>query len=358
LAEFEINEKQVEETVDNAESHLRRIETEDKSLKRIQFNNKIAEFKKCQIKHDRSLLGTLNYMPVNFEIDNLKQLTLSTEILKKYYSSINIFNHDDGINYAFYLNSSHVLNMICFDNDRKVIRENVNALTYNYGNETYSQLKHFFVANSFDGFVIYVKSYVSALSIKSTAICGHTVKSAAKIGYLLIKINRNFAYLSHKVNPFEDTNLLHMATNSSNILCVDSTYKYYYLDMNLTVISKPLDAITAQVGSSIVDVQINDQFAFFLCSTKKMKIFEIQTGNFIKEIESSANQIKLAPTEYLVLFDSINRTVNLYEQFGEFRFLDEFELAKSLNTGLFINHDKSKMLAFYNSECMNYIYLD
>jgi hypothetical protein len=358
LTEFEINEKVVDEAVAKADDHLRRFKSEDKSLKKIQFNGKVAEFRKCQNKHDRSLLGTLTYQPVNFEISNLKQLNLNTGIIKSYYSSASIFNNIDKNNYAFFINSSYYLNMICFDNDGKVIRENVNALYYS-GGSTYSQVNQSLVAQLFDGFVIHVK-LVYNLHYSSTAICGHTVNAGVIINNLMIKINRNnLAYLSHKVNLFGNIGLLHMVTNSSNILCIDSTYKYYCLDMNLAVISdKPLNAIITQVGNTIVNVQMNDQFVFFLCSSKKLKIFNVKTGNLVKEIDTNANQIKLVTTEYLILFDSINRKVHLYEQFGEFCKLDDIDLAQSLETGLIINRDKSKNLAFYNSTCMKYTFLD
>jgi hypothetical protein len=48
--------------------------------------------------------------------------------------------------------------MVCFDNNGKVIRENVNALCYN-GDESYSQVSQLLVAQSFDGFVINLKLY-------------------------------------------------------------------------------------------------------------------------------------------------------------------------------------------------------
>jgi hypothetical protein len=72
LTEFEINEKVVEEAVAKAVDILMRLKIEDNSLKKTQFNNKIAEFIKCQNKYERSLLGTLTYKPVNCEISNLK----------------------------------------------------------------------------------------------------------------------------------------------------------------------------------------------------------------------------------------------------------------------------------------------
>jgi hypothetical protein len=130
--------------------------------------------------------------------------------------------------------------------------------------------------------------------------------------------------------------------------------------MNLSCLyQKHLDAITTQVENTIVGVEMNEQFVFILCSSKKLKIFEIQTANFIKEIETSANQIKLAPSKYLILFDSINRQVHLYEQFGEFCQLNKVDLTQSLETDDFmINCDKPNTLAFYNSKCKKYISLD
>jgi Fe2+ or Zn2+ uptake regulation protein len=80
--------------------------------------------------------------------------------------------------------------------------------------------------------------------------------------------------------------------------------------MNLALLhEKSLVTITTQVGKTVVDVQMSDKYVFFLCCDKKLKIFEIESGGLVREIEASADQIKLAPGGRIVLFDSINRIV-------------------------------------------------
>jgi hypothetical protein len=350
LAEFEINEKVIDEAIAKTVYLLMRFKFEDKSLKKIQFNNKIADFIKCQNKHDISLLGTLTYKSINCEISNLRHLSFCNEIVKSYDSGINIYKQYDGNNYVFYLNTRRYFNLVSFDNNGKVIRQNLNALNYNGGGPR-SELSHFEVAQTSYGFILYAKLN-NCGHYSSTAICGQTVDADVIINNLLIKIDRNFTYLSHKVNLFGNNHLLHLAANNSNILCIDSSYKYNYLDMDLNVCSnKLLHSITNQVGNTFVDFQINDQFAFILCSDKKMKIFkmkifELHSGGLVKEIITNANQFKLASTDYLILYDSINQQVDLCEQFGDFYKLDEVDLAQLLNTGFMMSRDKSAKFTF------------
>jgi hypothetical protein len=103
---------------------------------------------------------------------------------------------------------------------------------------------------------------------------------------------------------------------------------------------------------------MSDNYVFILCSQHKLKIFEIKSGNFVKQINISADQLKLAPADHLVLFDSVNRQVHLYEQFGKFRKLDKIDLAQSLGNGFMINRDKSKTLAFNNMKQIKYTTFD
>jgi hypothetical protein len=129
--------------------------------------------------------------------------------------------------------------------------------------------------------------------------------------------------------------------------------------MDLALVSdKPLNKITTKVGYTIVDVQMSEKYVFFVFNDNKLKIFEIESGNLIKEIETSANQIKLDSADRLVMFDSIKRKVYLYEQTGEFCKLEEADIPQSIEGDLQINRDQSNCLAFYNSTCMKYCSLD
>jgi hypothetical protein len=353
LSEFEINEKAIEEAAAMADSHLRRFKSEDKSLRKIQFNNKIAKFRKCQNTRGRALLGQLTYKPVDFDLTNLKQLAFNNQIVENCSSSITMFKPDPNNNYCFFMNHSCHFNMIRFDNDGKVLIHNLDILN----GYPHSHINQFKVIPSILGFVIYLKLSKICNGNHPLVICGQSYEGHL-ISSLLITIDRNFTYYNHLVN-FSSSGLLHMTANSSRILCIDSDFTYYYLDIYLNVVSdKRLDRISTQVGKTMVDVQINNQFVFFLCTKNKLEIFEIESGDLVKQIETDANQLKLVMTEYLILFDSVYRQVHLYEQFGEFRKLDEADLAQSLEKGFTINRNQSNYLAFYNSTCMNYTELN
>jgi hypothetical protein len=247
LTAFKIDEKVVDEAVTKAGNHLKRLTVKNKSFKKVQFDNKIAEFKKFENEHDITLVGTLSYKALNFEISKLKKIKFGSDILQSYHSCMNVFKHDDGNNYVFYINSKYNLNMISFDNSGQVIQNNSNALKHN-SCASYSKVRQIKVAQTSDGFIIFVKLLNPGFYLNAV-ICGHTVRDYVSTFSYLIKVDRNFVYQNHKVNILS-YGLLHMATNSSNILCVDENYTFLYLDTNLAALSlKRLDAITTQVGT-------------------------------------------------------------------------------------------------------------
>jgi hypothetical protein len=150
--------------------------------------------------------------------------------------------------------------------------------------------------------------------------------------------------------------LLHMAANNSNILCVDTDYNYYYYCMDLEVITdKPLFLIKQAISSTIVNLEMNSQHLFFMCNTKQLKILSIESFELVKVIETDANQIRLISIDYILLYDSAKRCACLYEQYGDFNQLKEINLDESIEDGLCMNRGTSKRISFYNSTCIKYV---
>jgi hypothetical protein len=358
LAEFDVDEKVVEEALAKADVHLKQFKFVYRSLKKIQFNGKLAEYIKSQHKIERALLGTFVFKSLNFDVSKLNQMKFNSNITKNYGSFMNLFVNEYALNYVFYIDSFQTLTMCSFDNDGKIVKQVADALEYNRNFE-YSRLNEYKVVQSQNKFIVFVRRKKAYLD---GAICGHKITNDEFIIGLFFMIDHNFNYLRHSCiihDNFNSKSIQHMAANSSTILWVNTDFKYSYLDMNLALLNdKPLDAITTQVGNTIVDVQMNDKYAFFLCNDKKLKIFEIDSGHFVKEIKTSADQIKLTPVDRLVLFDSVNRVVYFYDQSVEFCKLNEVYLGGSIEADLLINRDQSNCLAFFNSKSMTYISMD
>jgi hypothetical protein len=362
LTEFDVKENVVEEALAKADSYLRDLNIKERSLKNIQYNGKVAEFKKCQNKINRTSIGTLEYK--SFELDNLKKLVFNNDIIDNYSSCVNLFKRENGHNFIFYIDSNHNLNMCSFDNDGTIVRKKINSLEYSGSQKDASQITQFRIAQISNYFIIHVDFRV----FKTTdgrdyvyrTICGHDIeihKKSTFIKGLFFVINHDFCHVQHNYD-FRDEILLHMAANSSTIIWVDSNYSYHCLDMYLAVKENNLEAITTQVGSTIIDVQMSDEYVFFLCNHNKLKIFEIESGDIVNEIETFANQIKqLAPVGRFALYDSVNRIVHLLEQVGGFCKIKDIYLPESFEPHLTINRDKSNFLVFYNSKYMNYLSL-
>jgi hypothetical protein len=389
LNEFNIDEKQVEKAVAKADSHLEQLKIKDASLKYTIFNGQEAEFVKRQYRIDRTLLGKLVYKSLGSDVTSFNELKLSNtidrnlhetlannslgldfthlnefkftnEIIERKLSSrVNLFKNNDGYNFAFLIDANRYLKMTCFDKDGQVINQVTNALTYG-GGACFSQIHQLFVAQSFNNFIFYV---VLPGNAEVADICGNEIYNEQGIEGLFFILDQDFNYIKHNAS-YHGKELLYMTANSSKVICIDSCYNYYLLDMDFVSVngmllqSKLQISIQNQIGNTVIDVQMSDRRVFFLCSDKKLKIFEINSGNLVKEIEISANQIKLAPNNRLVLFDSLSRIVYLYEQTLKFDKLDEVNLAQILKADLKINRDQSNCLAFYNTEHMKYTLLN
>jgi hypothetical protein len=361
LSEFKVEEKVVNEALAKADSHLKKLNTADISLKQIQFNGKVAEFGKSTIKNKKTLLGSLFYRTYA-KIENLKSLTFHNDIIDNYSSCVNLFKCKDDANYVFYIDNNHNLNMSSFDDDGMIFQELFNSLKYSgtmYRDA--SQITQFKIAQLSSYFVIHVdfRVFKTTGDYVNRTLCGHDIKKPTSyVKGLFFVINQDFGYVRHNYD-FPDQMILHMTANSSMIIWVDTDYNYNYFDLNLVVLTdKPLDEITTQVGNAIVDVQMSDKYVYFLCNDEKLKIFEIKSGNLVKEIKTTADQIKLVSNDSLILFDSVKRTICQIEQFGKLRKQKDFYLSEECVSDLLINRDKSNILVFYNSKSMNYISLD
>jgi hypothetical protein len=352
---FKIDEKVVEEAVIKADSHLEKLKVEDAFLEKLQSNAKVAEVRNKSKIIDRTLFETSVHRPLSLDVTHLRELKFSDNVVTSYASCIHLFKNNDGDNFAFYTDVNDHLCMTKFDNNGNVVKKVINAFN-NGGVGLLSKINQLKVTQSLNNFIFYVRLPCYA---EKVSICGHQICDDLGIMGLFFTLDQHFTCIKHN-SDFFNQQLLHVAANSSRVLWIDSSYKFYYLDTNLAVLNhKSIGIIKNQVAHPICDVQMNDQFVFFLCHGNKLKIFEIKSGNLVKEFETMANQIKLASAGRLILFDYVTRIVYFYEQTeGEFCKLKETNLAHSLESGLKINRDQSNCLAFYNSKRMKYFSID
>jgi hypothetical protein len=100
---------------------------------------------------------------------------------------------------------------------------------------------------------------------------------------------------------------------------------------------------------------MNDSYAFFLCSTKQLKIFDLKAFALVKVIETNADQIQMFSDNSFALFDSANRIVDKYDQSDEFKKVECFDLARSFERGFQFSVDNTDHFTFYNPECAMFI---
>jgi hypothetical protein len=356
LNKFKVEEKVVEIAVTKADVYLTRLTLENHGFKRLVFNGNIIELSSRVNELSSAFLGSFVYKEVGVgSTRSFRDYNFKNTVFKSYKSHLNLFTSDFGINFGFHINTSDHLALVCFSNDDKIITQVPNALESNTA--TSSMISSFLVTESRDTFIFYVKFLYTT---GSRAVRGHALDAVDSSPCLVFMLDKNFAYSKHTFNvTFKDAFLI--AANNSSVLMVSRNNEYQNLNMNLDpIIKRSWKTVKTQVGQRIIDAEMNDQYVFFLCNTNKLKIIEINSGWLVHEIETSADQMKLASTDYLLLFSQLDRITYVYEQGGEFRKLDEipFGLSPKLSAYVFVSRDKCNAVALYNLSIIRYMSLD
>jgi hypothetical protein len=107
---------------------------------------------------------------------------------------------------------------------------------------------------------------------------------------------------------------------------------------------------------------MNDINLFILCSYPgtTLKIFSLDTLDLVKEVEVTADKMKLVSTKYLILSDSHNNVLYLYKQSGDFEKLDQANLRQLLDGDkfYFMSLDKSLTILFHDGLRAKFISFD
>jgi hypothetical protein len=142
----------------------------------------------------------------------------------------------------------------------------------------------------------------------------------------------------------------HMAANSSDFLGFNSTNCYLYdSDLNARQ-NQQLAKLQTNVLESTVDLEMSETCVFVLTDACILKIFDVNSFDPIMNIEVKANEIKLAGTDFIVLFNSRSEMMYVYEQGCFYTLREEFNLnLGGATAGLFmLARDKTKFISLYN----------
>jgi hypothetical protein len=353
LKEFKIKEKVVEEAVAKADGHLRRLKAENREFKTIVFNGKIIEFNNCSQNIGSDILGSFSFKNVGSYM-SFQGYSFSNALFKNHKKCCYLFMNEYGTNFAFYINTDNHLSLVCYNNGGQIIQLVPNALESPYSScSLISSLK---VTESKNNFIIHVR-FMNFSGYR--VIRGHVLGAVNNCPCLMFMLDKNLAYSKHTFNITAE-DMSQIAANNSSILMVDRFNKYSYLNMNLDpIFKKSWNIVKTYIGHTFIDVLMNDQYVFVLSTANKLLIIEVNSGEVVREIDTSADQIKLASTEYIVLFSQLDRITHVYEQAGEFRKLDEIH-GRSLqfNGCVTMTRDSSNAFALFDLNGLCYMELN
>jgi hypothetical protein len=331
LTEFITDDDKVADFLSKSNSYLQTMKERENSLKKIKFGSQILKFEKYENKLNKNFFGSLVYNKyTRFDFKKIKEINLNFELTTTY-DIKTLIRHDNGDTILFYTDKDLESNIISFDIEGNVLN------------------KYLKISNGQVSCAIKIRNGYCIRLYRGQASPIHFNGKKCEFDqnsyFILILTDDNFNYLSHK--PFA---IRHINGNKSNIVYIDRNYNYNFCDLKLNVIpGKSMDKIKDVVTNKVVDFEMNEKHIFFLCGTKKLKIFDLETFDLVKEIDTSADRIKLASTDILILFDSEERMVYSYNQFEDFDKLDEFYLGDLLQLKVKMSRgDKTEYLSFYN----------
>jgi hypothetical protein len=350
LTQFKIDEKKIENGLALAETYIEKLQKEDLALRMMKFDGQLMEFKKNEDKPTQSLVGSLTKQQLSPYFGDVKQVRLSSPMKISFmFSNLHLFKLENEQNVGFYIIRSLNFNMsmLTFDNLGQVVGEVQTLFTIKL-----TQMK---VVKFGDNYVINVQfvntNYSSCLFQDQTISLLN--RNGSFCQSLLLIVNAKLKYINHQ--PL-DSMFRHMVGNSSQLLCIDSAHKLSCYDMKLNVIQiKELNKVQADLLQTTVDVEMNETYLFVICSNRKLKIFDLNKFDLVKEIDVNANKMKLASTRFLVLFCSTSRVMYLFDQCGDFALHEKISLAESIDAGLTLARDTTKFVSFYNESQIKYI---
>jgi hypothetical protein len=311
-------------------------------------------------------------LPLSFGFEKFpKEFEFSNQLVTNYLSSITIFETYNNHTAMFYIDTNRFLTMQTFsfiDNKCQVFNKIPNITP----THLISQVKVLILNKKYLINISFAQNYQQIrLHCNKIISCQSTEDYSYSRYISIITDEKTMSYSNHRVfrSPFSQ-----VAASNSNILFINSSNDYHYFDSSFQLLSeRKLNNIKQNIKNKILDIAMNDQKIFFLCGNKvkndanKLSIFDAHSFDLLKEIDTSGNQIKLFLTYNLIVFDPIDRKIELFDQQPGFNKLDELKLEKStsniigeFNNGLLasgsdelnIARDETALIMLYNSKSM------
>jgi hypothetical protein len=175
----------------------------------------------------------------------------------------------------------------------------------------------------------------------------------AKFQSALFITDLNLVYLKHK---FLEHDVSFLAAHDLNIITtfdVDLNCHFYNAELD-SLIDKPFKKIIENT-ELIMSIAIGATHIFTVCTSAKMRIFDIESLEMVKKIDAKAKQIKLASNNYIVLFNRFDRMVYLYDQHNDHELLGEVNLSESIELKLWMATDTTEDILLYDNSTMTII---
>jgi hypothetical protein len=295
-----------------------------------------------------SLVNKQLYIKLSFDCENMKEIKFSNEIIpNNIYSGLHLFKLANLTNSIFYIDTRMHVNVVTFDNSGGVVNRTMNL----FNNDQIYKMK---VVQSGNKYVIQAffnhNSTAYRLRQKKEVL---EISNADRFYNLLLIVDEGLSYIRHI--PLSSL-IKHIAAKSSKLIGIDDNHQFVCYDLNLNTVKcqELLISVQKHIAQTALNMVMSETHLFVLCSTRKLKIFDLGNFELVKEIDVNADQMKLVSDDGLALFDSASRKVYLFEPGNDFSLNKEVSLVRYIDTYFYANlpvtlaRDQTKSISFCN----------
>jgi hypothetical protein len=313
LTEFNLDEKTVEDSLTGAGKIIQDLKCKDMwsmvetKMKFSKNEGKLDDYNK--------VIGCLVYETTVVNQIEFDKLNLS--VIRDFKSHLNLIGDGDCKYNTFYINKDDILSFIILD--KASVTASSNNISRPICNATIANLK---VVSLDDAFFVGFK-----LTQPNQRFCFGNRQFLAKNNLnFIMKVDSDFCFNS--VISMEYS-IEFMAASKSYLLIIESDKGQSPSCLLFCSHLKKRKRVALRAflthDETLLDVKLNETHIFFLCSTNKLKIFDLRTLVIVKEITVKADQIELVSSlssSIIVLFDSATQNIVRYNQCGGFERLD------------------------------------
>ena len=332
LKRYQINDAEMVKANNSALKLENRFKKQKFNLEKSIFNNKLISFRNNQVQIEKTIIGNLNYTPIDAkDIDQLQVFKLADilndlEVSKVEYLNLDIF--ENGNTVIMYPSNSNKVNFVVINKDRNIC----NLTQTNF--ECNASARTGFKAVK-DSLIFYLYDHPKLSDCFILALMDSN-----------LKLTKQSSIPDHVIS---------LDANESNIYCLSRYFKIMIFDYKLnyikTIGQSGFQDQAYYLTNMVKQIIIKDTKLYCLYPVK-IEILNEPTGVLFKSIPIQGNQMAFDSQFYLLVLSISESKIFKYNLEGILK--DEIEFKNMTNGIEFLIKQNGQFVFFNKSKCLFY----